>query len=192
LDFAVDAGAITAEQRDRLGEGGWAALERVAAAQRIRQEASEPAHRFLELLRAAILSFEAHIATLDGEPPLSPAQWGWRITGSGDNQRCVGTGKCIGWLEEGDLYLEPTASYAVAQEMGRSTGEPLVVSDTTLRKRLHEGGLLASVDVTRETLTVRKRVHGRETPVLHLLAAALASPTTQPAAENGDTETFTC
>jgi hypothetical protein len=192
LDFAVDAGAITADEKDPLADRCWKALQNVAASQRVRQEASEPAHRFLELLRAAILSGDAHVAGLGGSEPSEPARWGWHTIGTGENERWVGAGRCVGWLAGSDLFLEPTASYAVAQEMGRGTGEPLVVSETTLRKRLHERGLLASVDVARETLTVRKTVHGREMPVLHLLAGALASPAAQPAANHGEAEEFKC
>jgi len=59
----------------------------------------------------------------------------------------------------------------VAQELGRKTGEPLVVSETTLKKRLKEKGMLASTDATRETLTVRRKIQGRHIPVLHLRAA---------------------
>jgi hypothetical protein len=192
LDFGVAAGAITDAERERQAKRCWAALEKVARAQRVRQEASEPAHRFLELLRASILSFAAHVASLDGANPLNAAQWGWRKTVIGDCERWAGAGKCIGWLDGSNLYLEPTASYLVAQEVGRGTGEPLVVSERTLRRRLHENGLLASVDATRETLTVRKRVQGRETPVLHLLANALHSPIARPTAEDGETEEFKC
>jgi hypothetical protein len=192
LEFAVDVGAITSEKRDHLASDCWKALQRVARAQRVQQEASEPAHRFLELLRAAIVSGDAHVAGLKGDEPPDPIQWGWRTIGTGDYQRLAGAGKCIGWLEGSNLYLEPTASYAVAQELGRRTGEPLVVSERTLRKRLHEKGLLAKVDATRETLTVRKTVQGRETPVLHLSANALANPPARPTADDGAAEHFQC
>ena len=43
----------------------------------------------------------------------------------------------------------------------------LAVSEQTLKKRLHEKGLLASVDVSRETLTVRRSICGTSKSVLH-------------------------
>jgi hypothetical protein len=61
LKFAVEVGAITDAEREDHANRCWAALEKVARAQRVRQEASEPAHHFLELLRAAILSGDAHV-----------------------------------------------------------------------------------------------------------------------------------
>jgi hypothetical protein len=127
---------------------------------------------------------------LKGEPPGDDgAKWGWHKT---ETTRWIPGGRCIGWLEGSNLYLEPTASYAVAQEIGRRTGDPLVVIEMTLRRRLNEAGLLASVDVARETLKVRKRVQGLETPVLHLAADALESPSAEPMAADGKTEEFKC
>ncbi len=154
----------------------WTALNKVAKAQRVQQEASEPTRRFLELLRAAILSGEAHIANLKGGAPGDDGEWGWTLVGSGDRQRFVPKGNCIGWLDGSDLFLEPTAAFSMAQELGRSTGEPLAVSQTTLKRRLREKGLLASVDAARETLTVRKTIQGTGIPVLHLHSDALAAP----------------
>jgi hypothetical protein len=192
LKFAVDAGAITDGERKRLAECCWKALQKVARSQRVRQEASEPAHHFLELLRAAILSGDAHVCDLKGGLPADAAKWGWHMVETGESPRWIPGGKCIGWLEGASLYLEPTASYAVAQEIGRRTGEPLVVSEMTLRKRLSEKGLLTRVDAARDTRTVRKSVQGRETPVLHLAADALESPSAGPMAADGKTEEFKC
>jgi len=46
-------------------------------------------------------------------------------------------------------------------------GEVLAVAEQTLRKRLHEKGLLASIDEARETLTVRRSIGGTSRSVLH-------------------------
>jgi hypothetical protein len=192
LDFAVEAGAIMGTEREDFANRCWAALEKVARAQRVQQVAGEPAHRFLELLRAAISSGDAHVAGLDGLEPSDPAKWGWRTIGTGDNERFAEAGSRIGWLEGANLYLEPTVSYVVAQDIGRGTGEPLVVSETTLRKRLHEAKLLASVDRARQTYKVRKRVQGRVMEVLHLRASVLTEATPQSANRAAGTEKFRC
>jgi hypothetical protein len=192
LEFAVAAGAITSQQHDDLAARCWHALQKTAGAQRVQQEASEPAHRFLELLRAAISSLQGHIASLDGTAPPNPVQWGWHTIGTAEHERSVGAGKCIGWLEGPNLYLEPIASYGLAQEIGRQTGEPLVVGEKTLRRRLHERGLLESVDAARETLTIRKRIQGREMPVLNILASAITGPPARFSVADDETETFRC
>ncbi|MFB3778734.1 MAG: bifunctional DNA primase/polymerase [Bryobacteraceae bacterium] len=175
LEFGISAGAITAREEQALGERCWKALNGVARAQRLQQEASEPTERFLELLRGAILSGQAYVAGLDGGAAAGNGQWGWQVVGSGDRERLVSRGKCIGWLDGANLYLEPTASFGMAQEMGRATGEPLPIGPTTLNKRLKEKGLLATVDLTRGTLTVRRRILGSSIPVLHLLSDALST-----------------
>jgi hypothetical protein len=81
----------------------------------------------------------------------------------------VRRGDCIGWAEGGDIYLEPTAAYRAVQVAASAAGESLSVSEQTLRKRLHEKGLLASVDEARQTLTVRRMINGSAKSVLHLL-----------------------
>jgi hypothetical protein len=198
LEFAIANAAITASEQQALGERCWTALNAVAKAQRVQQDASEPAGRFLELLRAAILSGEAHVDGLNGGAPGGDGEWGWRLFGSGEHERFVTQGKCVGWLDGANLYLEPTASFGAAQDLGRATGEPLVVGQSALKKRLKEKGLLASTDISRETLTVRRSIGGKSVPVLHLRADALTSPIHgQAAAEekrdsNASPEVFEC
>lgn len=196
LRFAVITGALTAAEQRSIEERCWTSLNKVAKAQRVQQEASEPTKRFVDLLRGAILSGQAHIARVDGGAPGGDAQWGWQLVGSGDHERLISKGKCVGWIDGANLYLEPAASFGVAQDLGRSNGEPLVVSETTLRKRLKEKGLLASTDIARGTLTVRRRVCGESIPVLHLRSNVLACPTspadTSGIEPGGTEEEFTC
>src|ERR1700688_2635864 len=53
-------------------------------------------------------------------------------------------GNRIGWVAGNDLYLEPMASYQVAQALAGN--ERIPVSEQALRHRLRECGLLASLD----------------------------------------------
>jgi hypothetical protein len=164
LRYACDTGAIDAERAEELWARGWLALGSLAADQRHHQAAGEPTQRFAELLSAAIVSGRAHVASPSGDEPWSPGAWGWRsaTVGTGDHEReewrCQG--KRVGWLEDEDLYLEPDASYAAAQEQGRDSGDALTVTGQTLRKRLHQRKLLASTDDARQTLTVRRSFEG--------------------------------
>jgi hypothetical protein len=65
------------------------------------------------------------------------------------------------------------ASYEVAQQMAGA--ERLPVSAQTLRHRLHERGLLASVDAGRQMLLVRRTLEGIPRQILHLKARDLVS-----------------
>jgi hypothetical protein len=118
LRFGECIGAITATQRDEFGDRCWTALNRVARAQRVQQDASEPARRFLELLRAAILSGQAHVADVRGGAPGRDGQWGWQMSGAGEYAHMISRGKCVGWLDGTDLYLEPTASLVSPRTWG--------------------------------------------------------------------------
>jgi hypothetical protein len=88
--------------------------------------------------------------------------------------------RCIDWFRRptrgcrSDLYLEPAVSYQVAQQVAGA--ERLPVGEQTLRHRLRQRGLLASVDVARQVLLVRRTLEGSPRPVLHLKSSILVGP----------------
>lgn len=180
LDFAEEAGAATSEEADALWKRWWRALGEAAMAQEHHQAASEPTGRFMELLSAAIVSGQAHIANMEGAHLDSPGSLGWRLVtvGTGDNMRqeWQPKGVRIGWLDGDDLYLQPDASYGVVQRLGRDTGDPLAVTPRTLRLRLHERGMLVGSEAERGTLAVRRTIEGRRMAVLHLHRESLFTP----------------
>jgi hypothetical protein len=104
-----------------------------------------------------------------GSAPEEPALCGWQCKPNG--RRWVPQGTRIGWVAGSDLYLEPEASYQVAQQLAGA--ERLAVSEQTLRSRLRECGLLVSTDVGRKMLTVRRTLEGRPRQVLHLKVSDL-------------------
>jgi hypothetical protein len=74
----------------------------------------------------------------------------------------------IGWLSGKDLFLDPIASYQVAQDLAGK--ERMAVTEQTLRHKLQERGLLASVDAGRHMVQVRRTLEGQPRQVLHLRA----------------------
>jgi hypothetical protein len=129
------------------------------------QGAADPILRFFELLKSALLSGKAHIAAIDHGPPVPPELWGWRKR---DDRIAFGweaRGDRIGWLGEGDLYLEPMAAYLLAEKLAAAEGQALGISKATLEKRFYERGFLASVEKftdgkgkTRNRFRVRRRI----------------------------------
>jgi hypothetical protein len=186
FDFARAVGVLTDAEREALARRGWAALREAAERQSEHVEAAEPTANFLRLLTAALASGRAHVAGPNGTEPAAPEAWGWRgkeytfrtSDGRETGESWTAQGRRIGWLQGPDLFLEPEASYAAAQEMSRDQGEALPVSPRTLRKRLKERGLIASTEPGREVLTVRRTLEGKRREVLHLLVASL--PCMQP------------
>jgi len=179
LRFAVECGAIDTAERERLASRCWDAFSEAAAAQAKHQAATDPAARFLSTLGSLLISGQAHLeARSGGEPHRAPESCGWRRNSMA---KWEPLGARIGWVEEEDLYLDPIAAFRVVQIAGRDVGEVLTVSEQTLKKRLHEKRLLASVDVKRQTLTVRRTIGGSSKDVLHLLRSTLL-----PEAPNGE------
>ncbi|MHB9090948.1 MAG: DUF927 domain-containing protein, partial [Chloroflexota bacterium] len=179
LAYAREAGAITEGEVGELWDAGWEALGKAAAAQEHHQAAAEPARRFLELLNSAISSGRAYLAAPDGGHPGEPEAWGWRgvTIGSGEHEReeWQPRGACVGWIDGDDLYLEPDAAYSAAQAIGREVGDALALTPQSLRRRLKDQGVLASTDVRRETVTIRRTFARRPHDVLHLRAASLST-----------------
>ena len=170
LEFAHDCQAVDSVGRKHLADRSWEALQMVAAAQAQHHLVTEPTARFLALLRTCLTSGRAYFQANKGNTPeRSPESYGWRF----DNQNWKSQGDCIGWADGEDIYLEPTAAYRVVQMMARDMNEPFATSEQTLKKRLFQKGLLASVEAKRETLTVRRSIAGSRKSVLHFLRSTL-------------------
>jgi len=176
LLFANEVGALSEAEAEGLWMQGWRALGEAAAAQFQHQAAGEPTRRFRELLSAAVASGRAHLAGTEGYEPTSPGAWGWRLSW----EEWRPQGERVGWTTGEDLYLEPEAAFAVAQRQGRDSGDPLTITGKTLRRRLHERGLLASTDDKRQVLTVRHTLDGSRRNVLHTSSNFLSTPSTRP------------
>jgi hypothetical protein len=170
LQFALEVGAIGLAEKEELEQRGGRALGKVAALQAKYQAGSDPAMRFVGLLQAALGCGYAHAADPRGKPPAEAAVWGWKRKPAGPGWTAQGTR--IGWVAGSDLFLEPAVSYRVAQEMAGA--ERIPVSEQTLRQRLRQFGLLASVDAGRGMVQVRRTLEGRPRQVLHLRASDLA------------------
>ena len=157
LEFALEVGAIAMAEREELEERSENAFALLCALQATYQATSDPAMRFMVLLKAALTSGGAHVADRRGKVPDDAAVWGWQRKPK-PNGRWTTRGTRIGWVSRGDLFLDPAASYQVAQEL---PGSERLVGEQTLRHRLRESGLLASVDTGRQMVQSHLRVNVR-------------------------------
>src|SRR5207237_1683121 len=78
LQFAREVGAIGLVEKEELEQKGGEALAKMAAFQAKYQAGSDPAVRFIALLRAALGCGCAHVADPRGRPPAEAASWGWK------------------------------------------------------------------------------------------------------------------
>jgi hypothetical protein len=177
LAFAATVGAVDPAHASALRGRCWRALLDAASDQRSHQAASEPAARFVELLSAAVAAGRAHLADEEGDRPANPGAWGWRRIPEGAfaNECWRPMGERVGWVaaEGDDLFLDPDASFAAAQRVGRDTDDPLAIAPRTLHRRLQQAGLLRSVDDARGRLTIRRTLGDARRSVLHLGATVL-------------------
>jgi hypothetical protein len=170
LDFALRIGAIDSSGDEKYRARIEKALIESAERQAKAQQETDPALRYIELVRSALGAGRAHIASFRGAAPLIYADaLGWRPF----REALTPQGLCIGWIDEvDDIYLDPDAAYKVAQEM-TSGNDRVDVGVKALNRRLHEAGLLKTTDTTRGTKTARRKVGGSQREVLHINAELL-------------------
>ena len=169
LQFALEVGAISTVERSDLQERNVHALHELAAHQVQYHQASDPALAYVSLLRGALAAGRAHVADRSGKKPEPPLFWGWRRKQTGRDW--FGQGTRIGWIVGPDLFLDPTLSYQVVQQMAGA--ERLPLTEQTLCRRLRERGLLASIDAGRQMLKVRRILENYPRQVLHLKSSLL-------------------
>jgi hypothetical protein len=180
--FLTETGTMNETEAQELIDRAVAALRAVAAEQAQFAKNSEPCGRFLELLRSAVASGEAHVADRAGGAPMNlESACGWRkreivigeiVKVEPERVEWLPQGARVGWLEDEDLYLDPEASYRTAQRMAPAGGG-IEVSDTMLWRRLDEKKFLASTERHRGKMKIRRQIEGRQHEVLHLRADVL-------------------
>lgn len=174
LTFAVKVGAFTADEAAAQMEKVKAALVQVAAEQSAYVKGMSVAEVYLRALRAALFGGGAHLADQEtGREPAEPEKWGWESHAGEYRSK----GKRIGWLSgTGDVLLHPDVAFEVARDHAGRSAEPLATTKVTIHKRLKEGGHLASTGED-DRPTVRRRIVGRNTRVLHVHAARITGET---------------
>lgn len=175
LKYAQDVGALTEEEAKAVWNGGWQALMEAGKNQKTFLQSEDPVGRFMDLIMSALASGRAHVADYEtGQTPRvdDPTRWGWRtefgmpVTPS-EFATAVGRttyqplGTRIGWMADGELWLDPEAAYAEAQELARRQGTTLPVTQATLWKRMKDRGLLIpEQDGAEMRLKARRVVEG--------------------------------
>jgi hypothetical protein len=172
LQFAEEVGAIGLAEKAELEQRSVKALGQLTAIQVKYQTGSDPALRFVALLQAALSCGRAHVADPGGKPPTEAEQWGWQQKQRG--RGWVPQGTRIGWVAGNDLFLDPVVSYQVAQEVAGA--ERIPVSEQTVRQRLRQLGLLATIDTGRGMVQVRRTLEGRPRQVVHLRSSDVVGP----------------
>lgn len=167
LRFAEEIGAVSDREHTAWFEEGKAALTAVAAEQSTRQSAADPVQIYGKALVTAVTKRAAYLADIQtGAAPANASRWGWIDTDPYRGESKPG-GSLIGWVSDGQVFLDPGAAHEVALEHARRAGTPIAFGAIAIRKRLNHAGLLASTD-GKNLMVVRTLPGGARNRVLHV------------------------
>ena len=163
--YALESGALTADEREALLAQVGTLLTAVAAAQADSLQTLRPDQMALDLLRDGIAGKRAYLETLEGKAPKDGADWGWvrevERDGSGgvrDVLRRPPGGVLLGYVTDDWLYLLPEAHHQFLCKAARDAGQVFPVGKDTLHKHMDTAGLIQShVEQGRRRLTVQQR-----------------------------------
>ena len=186
MNFAVARGELTADRAEQLSGECWGDLTKLMKQQEQYLATAEPAGAFISLLRAVLDSGEAHLENSDGGVPdtINGSAYGWSRMVTSTSGEWLPNGKCVGWVIDDEVFLNPDAAYREAKKLDPD-GFRLNVSLQMLGKHLCSRGFLQSRDEHRERYTIRKVIGGARSAVLHLRLESLglgedASPDPSP------------
>jgi hypothetical protein len=169
LKFATEMGAVTEAEAEAMLTEAWSTLLVLGDSQATFLTSENPAERFITLVKAAISSGRAHIASTNGDQPteVSAGLLGWREAARDNEGQIIleGKGPRIGWIDKDGIYLDPDPAYAAVQELGRNQQAAMPLTQNTLWKRLDERGLVKSKDEGRHT--IKKTICGSRERVIH-------------------------
>jgi hypothetical protein len=133
LEFLESTGAISSEQSNGLLSSIETGLQQAFSEQGAYQSDQDEVERFLQLLRAALSSGNAHIACRLKlcQPEQRPYAWGWRDAGSngvGDKSYSP-MGDCIGYWAapkdgaQAEIWLQQDTAFKIVQQFARNQGD---------------------------------------------------------------------
>lgn len=190
ISFLQEAGQTSTQRAVSLTDSIEASLQQAFKEQGGYQAEQDEVQRFLDILKACLSSGNAHIACrLNQAPPASnPFAWGWRDAGtepSGD-KALKPMGDAIGWYSDAagtapaEVWLQQDAAFKVAQQYARGQGDAILLSPSSLWRRMDEKGFVLQreprTDGGKPKLTVKKVIAGVSNRVMVLAAASLVEP----------------
>ncbi|MDP1665515.1 MAG: cell wall-binding protein [Methylobacter sp.] len=189
LEFLESAGAVSSEQSNVLLSLIETGLQQAFGEQGAYQADQDESERFLQLLRAALSSGNAHIACRLklGPPETRPYAWGWRDAGTdmvGD-KNFNPMGDCIGYYAapkdntHAEVWLQQDTAFKIVQQFARSQGDAFLLSPASLWRRMHEKGLIVHTEPdamrNKPRLAVKRTVAGQSKRVMILAADLIES-----------------
>ncbi len=188
FDFLYEIKAIDLDKAESIGNQAESALLQAFKEQGIYQTEQDEAERFLQLLRAAFSSGNAHVSCRlnQGPPPIRPFIWGWRASGTDQNgtENIKPLGDQIGWYysapdKPAEIWLQQDSAFKVVQQFARGQGESILLRPQSLWRRLHGKGFILKTErdpkSDKPLLNVKRMISGRTVRVMVLSADLIES-----------------
>ena len=182
LSFAVDAGVISGDEKRKIWNLATSQLLTVVKQQKEEQQSENPVEVFCSGIREQLASGRGHLRELGGGRPADAVSYGWRhrewVADDGSPREVwEAHGAHIGWIEGDILYLLPTVALGEVNRLLSNNGRSIAKSAQALWKEVEEAGLLAKRG--EETITIGKKIGGRNQRVLCLKAAEVLDAVTE-------------
>jgi len=171
LAVAVEAGALSASERDDLLGEAWGALMALAREQAGNLVEETPTRRFLALLADGFASRRAYLEAPNGSAPDEAATWGWSER---DLERPVAGAVLLGVADGDWLLLFPEATYQFVCTAARAAGQVFPVELRTLLKSLDDERLIG-IEPGSGRRTPNVAIAGRTRRVIKLQANAVTA-----------------
>ncbi len=161
LRWAAKIGAITIDEGREASEAIGQMFRELAYKQIDEQQSEDASARFVDYIRSAIRSGQAHLTTGKRTAPEDPGRWGWQLADSGQEDRVVTSatgqpielrakwlprGRCIGLLRGELAYIDLKAALGLVQRMCSEAKENFTVDAVGLTEQLLRRGFLAKVE----------------------------------------------
>ncbi|WP_227985579.1 hypothetical protein [Nocardia spumae] len=180
LTYAWSTGAVTTENAEAMYQQAYASVVAVDTAASAGRVEIDPVTRWVELLREAFDSKQAHLESMDGGAPENATSWGWEAVGGGggfggaNGVDQVRRGLMLGNLSDDGrtLYLIPKATHELLNKMAGA--ETLGLDDRALNDRLGEAGVIQSkLEAGQLHRTLKTRIGSTRPRRLHIGVSVL-------------------
>jgi hypothetical protein len=166
---AVDAGALSPEDRAALLQDTWRRLLEASEEHAALLTRENTVERFLGYLRAGLASKKIYVRdTTDGKPP-DASRWGWteKVSWDGGAKEYIPTQEperalLIGYIDTDYIYLIPKTTQQYLHQAAKEEEKSWPVDATTLLRELDSAGVIKTKKETNGRLRreVGKKVNG--------------------------------
>lgn len=155
LLWAKSIKLIDENDEKRIMQMATSSAKTLALAQAEVDHESSDAQRFIDLMKSALQTGRAHVASMSGMRPRYHLSLGWRdeTAPKGDVLE-RSQGDRIGWVDDRYLYIELSSALAVVKRLSTDLGNHLGASGRAISKALKEANWLAITDEGRNTVKV--------------------------------------